>query len=74
MRLGANGLRGVKDKDLRALLGFIHRDELPCPITQIGLAVVGLLRLGDELSHLRYLDKRGVSAVIIAVLAERDGR
>ena len=45
--------------------------ELACPIDQTGLAIAGLLRLGDDLGHLRGLDERAVKAVLIAVLAER---
>jgi hypothetical protein len=71
MRLGANGLRQVKTTDLQDLLRVVHRGELECPITQIGLGTVGLLRIADELGHLRDLDTQAVKAVLIAVLAER---
>ena len=67
----ARGLRDVKTDDLRALLRLIHRKELTCPITQIGLAQNGVLRLGDDLSHLIGLDENAVRAVLVAVLAER---
>ena len=69
--LGSQGLTAVKTKDLKKLLAAVHRGELPCPITQIGLAVVGQLRLGDELGILRNLDEAGVRAVLVSVLAER---
>jgi len=69
--LGKRGLTGVKSEDLKRLLKCVHRGELPCPITQIGLATTGLLRLGDDLDALRGLDEAGVRAVIVAVLAER---
>lgn len=71
MRLGANGMKNVKTHDLKDLLRAVHRGELPCPITQDGLAATGLLRLGDQLSHIRGLDEAGVKAVLIAVIAER---
>lgn len=71
MRIGANGLRDVKIDDLRALLAAVHRGELPCPFTRTGLAVIGLLRLADDLGHLRGLDAKGVTAVLVAVIAER---
>lgn len=71
MKLGADGLRAVTTPDLLLLLKLVHRGELPCPIDPIGLGVTGLLRLADDLAHLRGLDARGVTAVLVAVLAER---
>jgi len=71
---GGQGLVGVQDADLVALLRAVHRGELECPITQIGLAQTGLLRLGDDLDVLQGLDERGVKAVIVSVLAERRRR
>jgi len=68
---GSHGLKAVKSSDLKLLLKAVHRGELPCPITRIGLATTGLLRLGDDLDALRGLDEAGVRAVIVAVLAER---
>ncbi|MBX2797404.1 MAG: hypothetical protein KTR31_07050 [Myxococcales bacterium] len=68
---GSNGLRTVRDDDLVNLLRAIHRGELTCPITRRGLGEAGLLRLGDELEHLRGLDDKATIAVIVAVLAER---
>ena len=65
------GLRGVQTADLKALLRCIYNGSLVCPITQIGLAENGLLRLGDDLGHLSGLDERGTRAVLVAVLAER---
>lgn len=69
--LGSGGLRDVRTSDLKALLKAVHHEELPCPITQKGLATTGLLRLGDSLEVLRGLDQRGVRAVLVAVLSER---
>jgi hypothetical protein len=71
MKLGAIGLSRVRTPDLHALLRAVHRGELPCPITQTNLGLIGLLRLGDDLGHLHGLDARAAIAVIVAVLAER---
>lgn len=72
--LGDRGLVAVATTDLVAVLRAVHRGDLPCPITPIGLAQAGLLRLGDELGLLHGLDERAVRAVLVAVLAERGGR
>lgn len=71
---GSSGLVSVSDDDLKELLRFIHRGELPCPIQPIGLAQVGLLRLADELGVLQGVERRGVVAVLVAVLSERRAR
>jgi hypothetical protein len=71
MRLGANGLRDVKTDDLRILLRAVHRDELETPFDRAGLATIGLLRIADDLDHLRGLDASAIKAVVIAVIAER---
>jgi hypothetical protein len=68
------GLREVSTKDLKTLLRAAHRKEIEFPLTQQGLAIINLLRLGDELGHLRGLDARGVTAVLVAVIAERNNR
>ncbi len=65
------GLSAVRTVDLELLLRKVHREELSCPITQIGLAKAGLLRLGDDLGHLRGLEVAAIRAVLVAVLAER---
>ena len=65
------GLQDVRTPDLKALLRLVHNGSLTCPITQIGLAENGLLRLGDDLSHLVGLDTKGTQAVLVAVLVER---
>ena len=69
--MSARTLKPVKSEDLQAILRFVHRGELPCPIDRVGLAIVGLLRLGDELELLAGLDAKAVQAVLVAVLAER---
>ena len=70
----AKGMTALKTDDLKALLRLVHRGELTCPITQIGLAQSGLLRLGDDVGHLFGLNEAGVRAVLVAVLAERNQR
>lgn len=67
----ARGLRRVSSDDLKTILRFVYREELKCPIDRPGLAMTGLLRLADEIDALQGLDRRGVQAVITAVLAER---
>lgn len=69
--IGTGGLTKVATADLRSLLRHIHRGELTCPINRIGLAVNGLLRLGDDLALLAGLDASATKAVLIGVLAER---
>jgi hypothetical protein len=69
--IGTGGLKSVSTRDLRQLLKLVHRGELKCPIDRVGLAVNGLLRLGDDLGVLAGLDDRAVRAVLISVLAER---
>jgi hypothetical protein len=69
--IGSGGLKSVSTQDLRQLLKLVHRGELSCPIDRIGLAVNGLLRLGDDVGVLAGLDDRAVRAVLISVLAER---
>lgn len=70
----SRGLVAVSDQDLTTLLREIHRGTLACPITPRELAEVGLLRLGDDLEHLRSLDRDAVVATLVAVLAERRAR
>ena len=67
----SRGLSAVATVDLKLLLRKVYREELNCPITQIGLAKAGILRLGDDLAHLRGLERVAVNAVLAAVLAER---
>lgn len=69
--IGSGGLKGVATSDLVLLLRAVHRRELPCPVTRIGLAIVGLLRLGDDVGILAGLDEAATRAVLVAVLSER---
>lgn len=69
--IGTGGLRRVATQDLRTLLRLVHRGALSCPIDRVGLAINGLLRLGDDLGLLAGLDARATQAVLVGVLAER---
>ena len=71
MLSSGRGLRDVRTSDLKALLRLVHNGAMTCPITQIGLAENGLLRLGDDLAHLGGLGTQATQAVLVAVLAER---
>jgi hypothetical protein len=64
-------LVAVRREHLVVLLRAVHRGELQCPITQRGIAEVGLLHIADDLDHVRGLDKSAVQAVLVAVIAER---
>ena len=64
-------LTAVRTEDLVAVLRAVHRDELPCPITALGLAQAGMLRLQDDLGFLSGLERGAVQDVLIAVIAER---
>ena len=74
MLRSGQGLKGVGTQDLKLLLRAVHRGELECPISRQGLATVGALHLGDEITHLRGLDSQAVTAVLVAVIAERRDR
>jgi hypothetical protein len=66
------GLVQVSTEQLRTLLRGIHRETLDCPLTPAGLAGHGLQEAtGAILGHMRALDRAGVRAVVVAVLAER---
>ncbi|MCB9665146.1 MAG: hypothetical protein H6732_13625 [Alphaproteobacteria bacterium] len=71
MKLGATGLTGVSDKDLRALLRAVHRGDIACPLTLPELARNGLQHAAEELEALRGLDAAAVRACTIVALAER---
>jgi len=68
---GTDGLTRVRTEHLIELLRSVHRGTLKCPFDQTDLAVAGFLGIADELHHLRGLDQRAVTAVLLAVLAER---
>lgn len=72
--IGTGGLTAVPTPQLQLLLKAVHKEDLSCPIDRVGLATVGLMHLGDDLEILQGLDVRGVRAVLVSVLAERQGR
>lgn len=69
--VGGGGLAHVPTDKLVRVLRAVHRGALECPISHPGLLRAGLPDLVDELEHLAGLDARAVSAVIVAVIAER---
>ena len=71
MITAGRALTDVKTTDLQQILRLVFAGDLECPITAIGLATSGLLRLQDDLGHLRGLDRQATVAVLVAVLAER---
>ena len=69
------GLRELTTPQLKKLLLHLHRDELPCPFTMVGLTCLGFQLQAESLfHHLRGLEKPAVLAVVVAVLAERLGQ
>ena len=68
------GLTNVDSDVLKKLLGLLHRDEPVCPLDITELTRVGLQYASDDLEVLRGLDRAGVRAVLVAVLAERKSR
>lgn len=66
------GLVAVSTERLEVLLRGLHRETLPCPLTPAMLAGHGLQDdTATLLATLRGLDRAGVHAVVVAVLAER---
>jgi hypothetical protein len=66
------GLTDVAVVDLEKALRTLHHGDLDVPVSPIGLARVGLQHCAAPLMHvLRDLDKRGIHAVLVAVIAER---
>lgn len=68
---GAVGLTAVSTENLRRLMRAVYREELVCPHDRIGLAVVGLGHIADDVEVLRGLDNRAVLAVLTCTIAER---
>lgn len=65
-------LTGVPTNELEQMLRYIHRGELPTPLSPAAVALVGLQhRSEDIMQSMRGLDEAGVRAVLVAVLAER---
>jgi hypothetical protein len=66
------GLVEVSTEDLRKALRHLHRGDLECPLTIVGLTRIGLQTCANPLLiTMRGLDAAGVRAVLTAVLAER---
>jgi hypothetical protein len=66
------GLTDVPTKPLRTLLRALHRQQVTCPLTPVALVALGLQDHANVLlGHLRELDRAGVHAVLVAVIAER---
>ncbi|MFT5684423.1 MAG: quercetin dioxygenase-like cupin family protein [Myxococcota bacterium] len=72
MQTVAAGLTELTEDELKKLLRHIYREELPCPVTADTLACVGFQSRHEWISAaLRGLDAAGVTAVLVAVIAER---
>lgn len=68
-------LTRVPTPALVQLVRYVHRGQVACPLTPVGLALAGLQDVSDDLlGSLRELDRRAVLAVLAAVLAERRPR
>jgi hypothetical protein len=66
------GLTEVDTEALRKLLRAVHRGDVQCPLTPVGLVALGLQDSANLiLGHLRNLSQPAVHAVLVAVLAER---
>lgn len=75
MLTAAVGLTSIQTDDLKKALTFLHRGDLDCPPTIEGLTRVGLQHCANELMQtLRGLDRAGVRAVLVSVIAERRAR
>ena len=66
------GLTALREDELTNLLKFLHRDEIELPLTIETLTRIGLQHRHDVvMGALRGLDRAGVRAVLVCVLAER---
>jgi len=68
---GGGGLAHVPTDKLERVLKCVHDGSLECPVTHPSLLRAGMPNLVDELGHLVGLDARAVTAVLVAVIAER---
>jgi hypothetical protein len=72
MRAVTLGLSSLPTATVRKALLHLHRGELDCPLTIVGLTRLGLQEEAETfLQLLRGLDTSAVRAVLVAVLAER---
>ncbi|MFT7625335.1 MAG: hypothetical protein ACI9WU_004526 [Myxococcota bacterium] len=66
------GLTKVPTADIKQLLLAIHHGKLNFPLYPAEVACIGLQhRVEAFMESMRFLDERGVRAVLVAVLAER---
>ncbi|MCA9625411.1 MAG: hypothetical protein KC731_40590 [Myxococcales bacterium] len=65
------GLTHLSEAQLERLLKAVHREQVSCPLDVTELHLAGLSDVADRVAALRDLDRRGVVAVLTAVLAER---
>lgn len=69
------GLCEVPTDGLKTMLRQLHQDALPCPLTVSAVVAMGLQDHLTAIMHLmRDLEAPGVRAVLVAVLAERQGQ
>lgn len=67
-------LRAVPDRQLTALLEHLGTGRTKAPVSGLTLQSLGLYDLAKHAKALAGLDARGLTAVLRAVLAERQGR
>ncbi|MEQ9324752.1 MAG: hypothetical protein RIF41_36640 [Polyangiaceae bacterium] len=67
-------LRAVDDRELTALLEHLESGRTKAPVSGLGLQSLGLYDLAKHAKALAGLDAAGVTAVLRAALAERQGR
>lgn len=67
-------LTAVPTDDLVALLRAVHRHGLDQPFDTRFLAEAGLLSRQDSFGFLTHLEAKAVTAVLVAVIAERRQR
>ena len=67
----AHGLSRLSDEDLKELLRRVHHEELSSPLRRSELLTMGMNKIADNADLLVGLDRAGVRAVLVAVLAER---
>lgn len=70
--VGGLGLTSVPLDVLKKALSLLHQGILEAPVGAAGLATAGFQDFQEPfLSTLRGLDRAGVKAVLVAVIAER---
>ena len=66
------GLTPLSTDVLETLLRHLYREEISCPLTSEGLALIGLQYCQEPiLGALRALDAKAITAVLVCVIAER---